>query len=166
MSHQRARAAAEAIWASWESGQRLERLPDICRPRSLEEGYAAQAMLEEVSGSASVGWKIAATNVTGQRHIGVDAPLGGRLLAVFQPHLYSRTAAHGAAFGAALGLADQAWVLPVYGAREEPVEGVDASLVTAVDPERLRLVSAVDLDEAATEIVGAPTSSPGNREDP
>ncbi len=82
MSDQRARAAAEAIWASWERGQRLERLPDSCRPRSIEEGYAAQAMLEEVSGSSSVGWKIAATNVTGQRHIGVQQPLGGRLLAV------------------------------------------------------------------------------------
>jgi 2-keto-4-pentenoate hydratase len=82
MSDQRARAAAEAIWASWECGQRLEQLPDSCRPRSLEEGYAAQAMLEEVSGSAAIGWKIAATNVTGQRHIGVHEPLGGRLLAV------------------------------------------------------------------------------------
>jgi 2-keto-4-pentenoate hydratase len=77
----RARAAAEAIWASWERGQLLEQLPESCRPRSLEDGYAAQAMLEEVSGSCAVGWKIAATNVTGRRHIGVDEPLGGRLLA-------------------------------------------------------------------------------------
>ncbi len=79
---ERPRAAAEAIWTSWQRGQRLQRLPAHCRPRSLEEGYAAQAMLEEVSGSPAVGWKIAATNVTGQRHIGVDAPLAGRLLAV------------------------------------------------------------------------------------
>lgn len=80
MSDARARAAAEAIWASWERGQVLRELPADCRPTSLEEGYAAQAMLEEVSGSARVGWKIAATNVTGQRHIGVDGPIGGRLL--------------------------------------------------------------------------------------
>lgn len=78
---ERARAAAEAIWASWERGQRLQELPAHCCPRSLEEGYAAQAMLAEVSGSRAVGWKIAATNVTGQKHIGVDAPLAGRLLA-------------------------------------------------------------------------------------
>ena len=44
-----------------------------------------------------------------------------RLLAVFQPHLYSRTKALAAEFGAALTLADEAYVLDVYPAREEPV---------------------------------------------
>ena len=76
----RARAAAEAIWAAWQRGQRLEELPESCRPRTLRDGYAAQAMLEEVSGCRRVGWKIAATNVTGQQHIGVNGPIGGRLL--------------------------------------------------------------------------------------
>jgi UDP-N-acetylmuramate--alanine ligase len=45
----------------------------------------------------------------------------GRLLAVFQPHLYSRTKALSAEFGAALALADEVFVLDVYPAREEPV---------------------------------------------
>ncbi|MDQ3725853.1 MAG: UDP-N-acetylmuramate--L-alanine ligase [Actinomycetota bacterium] len=44
-----------------------------------------------------------------------------RLVAVFQPHLYSRTKALAAEFGAALALADEAIVLDVYPAREEPV---------------------------------------------
>jgi UDP-N-acetylmuramate--alanine ligase len=44
-----------------------------------------------------------------------------RLLAVFQPHLYSRTKAFAEQFGAALALADEAVVLDVYPAREEPV---------------------------------------------
>jgi UDP-N-acetylmuramate--alanine ligase len=44
-----------------------------------------------------------------------------RLLAVFQPHLYSRTKALGEEFGAALALADEVVVLDVYPAREEPV---------------------------------------------
>ncbi|MGD9737631.1 MAG: UDP-N-acetylmuramate--L-alanine ligase [Solirubrobacterales bacterium] len=44
-----------------------------------------------------------------------------RLLAVFQPHLYSRTKAFAAGFGAALALADEVAVLDVYPAREEPV---------------------------------------------
>ena len=44
-----------------------------------------------------------------------------RLVAVFQPHLYSRTKALGEDFGAALALADEAVVLDVYPAREEPV---------------------------------------------
>jgi len=44
-----------------------------------------------------------------------------RLIAVFQPHLYSRTKALGEEFGAALSLADEVVVLDVYPAREEPV---------------------------------------------
>jgi UDP-N-acetylmuramate--alanine ligase len=48
--------------------------------------------------------------------------LGGeRLMVVFQPHLYSRTKAFAEEFGAALALADEAIVLDVYPAREEPV---------------------------------------------
>ncbi|HEV2857029.1 MAG TPA: Mur ligase domain-containing protein [Solirubrobacterales bacterium] len=44
-----------------------------------------------------------------------------RLIAVFQPHLYSRTKALASDFGAALTLADEVVVLDVYPAREEPV---------------------------------------------
>jgi len=44
-----------------------------------------------------------------------------RLIAVFQPHLYSRTKAFTEQFGAALSLADEVVVLDVYPAREEPV---------------------------------------------
>jgi UDP-N-acetylmuramate--alanine ligase len=43
------------------------------------------------------------------------------LLAVFQPHLYSRTKALAEEFGAALALADEVVVLDVYPAREQPV---------------------------------------------
>jgi UDP-N-acetylmuramate--alanine ligase len=44
-----------------------------------------------------------------------------RLIAVFQPHLYSRTKALAPRFGAALAAADEIGVLDVYPAREEPV---------------------------------------------
>jgi UDP-N-acetylmuramate--alanine ligase len=44
-----------------------------------------------------------------------------RLIAAFQPHLYSRTKAFVEGFGAALALADEVVVLDVYPAREEPV---------------------------------------------
>jgi UDP-N-acetylmuramate--alanine ligase len=44
-----------------------------------------------------------------------------RLVAVFQPHLYSRTKALATGFGAALALADEVVVLDVYPAREQPV---------------------------------------------
>jgi UDP-N-acetylmuramate--alanine ligase len=54
---------------------------------------------------------------------------GGRLVAVFQPHLYSRTALFAEGFGEALGLADEVVVMDVYGAREDPVPGVTGALV-------------------------------------
>ena len=44
-----------------------------------------------------------------------------RLIAVFQPHLYSRTKVFVPQFGAALALADEVAVLDVYPAREEPI---------------------------------------------
>lgn len=50
-----------------------------------------------------------------------------RLIAIFQPHLYSRTKALAARFGRALAAADVVGVLDVYAAREQPVgelEGV------------------------------------------
>jgi UDP-N-acetylmuramate--alanine ligase len=59
---------------------------------------------------------------------------GGRLVAVFQPHMYSRTAAFADSFGAALGLADEVVVMDVYGAREDPVPGVTGALVAQAVP--------------------------------
>ncbi|WP_188830940.1 UDP-N-acetylmuramate--L-alanine ligase [Nocardia camponoti] len=53
----------------------------------------------------------------------------GNVIVVFQPHLYSRTATFAAEFGEALSLADQVVVLDVYGAREEPLPGVNGALV-------------------------------------
>jgi len=54
---------------------------------------------------------------------------GRRVVAVFQPHLFSRTALHGDALGRALAAADLVVVAPIYGAREQPVPGVTADLV-------------------------------------
>jgi UDP-N-acetylmuramate--alanine ligase len=53
----------------------------------------------------------------------------GRLLVIFQPHLYSRTREFATQFGAALSLADEVIVLDVYGAREDPMPGVTGVLV-------------------------------------
>lgn len=52
-----------------------------------------------------------------------------RLIAVFQPHLFSRTATHGEALGVALSLADVVVVTDVYAARERPMAGVSGTLV-------------------------------------
>jgi UDP-N-acetylmuramate--alanine ligase len=56
-----------------------------------------------------------------------------RLVAVFQPHLFSRTRALAGRFGRALAGADAIVVLPVYAARESAADfpGVDGHLVAA-----------------------------------
>ena len=53
----------------------------------------------------------------------------GRVLAVFQPHLFSRTQQLGTEMGEALSLADTVVVLDIYPAREDPVPGVTSELV-------------------------------------
>jgi UDP-N-acetylmuramate--alanine ligase len=63
-----------------------------------------------------------------------------RLIAAFQPHLYSRTKAFAEGFGAALALADEVVVLDVYPAREEPVgelAGVSGLRVAEAAAERI-----------------------------
>ncbi|MGH8914885.1 MAG: UDP-N-acetylmuramate--L-alanine ligase [Acidimicrobiia bacterium] len=53
----------------------------------------------------------------------------GKVWAVFQPHLYSRTVRFREEFGEALALADEVVVTDVYGSREEPVPGVTGEQV-------------------------------------
>lgn len=54
---------------------------------------------------------------------------GGKVVAIFQPHLYSRTRDFAKEFGAALGPADEVVLMDVYGAREDPLPGVDGRTV-------------------------------------
>ena len=54
---------------------------------------------------------------------------GGRVLALFQPHLYSRTRHLAREFGRALAGADAVAVTEVYRAREDPVPGVTGKLI-------------------------------------
>jgi UDP-N-acetylmuramate--alanine ligase len=55
----------------------------------------------------------------------------GRLITVFQPHLYSRTRIFATEFAAALELSDAAVVTEIYAAREDPEPGVTGELITA-----------------------------------
>jgi len=59
---------------------------------------------------------------------------GGRLVVVFQPHRYSRTAAFVAEFGRALALADEVVVMDVYSAGEDPLPGATGEAVAAAVP--------------------------------
>lgn len=69
-----------------------------------------------------------------------DIPLG-RVVALFQPHLYSRTRIFAEEFAAALSLADEVVVMEVFAAREDPEPGVTGELITSkVSHERVRYV--------------------------
>ncbi|HYB47528.1 MAG TPA: UDP-N-acetylmuramate--L-alanine ligase [Streptosporangiaceae bacterium] len=83
----------------------------------------------------------------------------GRVVAVFQPHLFSRTRIFAGEFGTALGLADEVVVLDVYAAREDPEPGVTGRLVAdAVPGGRARFVP----DRAQIPSVIAGIAQPGD----
>jgi UDP-N-acetylmuramate--alanine ligase len=88
-----------------------------------------------------------------------DIAEGGRVIAIFQPHLFSRTRIFAVQLGAALGLADEALVLDVYAAREDPEPGVTGALVAAAVPgERARYLP----DAAAVPAAVAASAKPGD----
>ncbi|WP_037362771.1 UDP-N-acetylmuramate--L-alanine ligase [Amycolatopsis orientalis] len=69
------------------------------------------------------------TEVAAQLRAVRTAAGNGRVVVVFQPHLYSRTQTFAAEFAEALSLADEVVVLDVFGAREDPVPGVTGALI-------------------------------------
>ena len=81
-----------------------------------------------------------------------------RLLAVFQPHRYSRTAQFQEDFARALGQADLVLLAPLYAAGEAPIEGISsASLGEAVRrlaPE-LKVQVALSMEELADQVAAA-----------
>ena len=81
MTPERAQDASDFLYDAWMGGEVIDALPAPVRPGTREEGYAIQALLEARSAKPLYGWKIAATGKEGQRHINVDGPLAGRLLA-------------------------------------------------------------------------------------
>ncbi len=74
-------AASDLLWRHWREGRLLAALPPDLAPPDRATAYRIQALLEPRSASPLYGWKIAATSLAGQRHIGADGPLAGRLLA-------------------------------------------------------------------------------------
>ena len=55
-----------------------------------------------------------------------------RVLTVFEPHTYTRTQAFYKEFASALSVADKCLLLPVYPAREAPIEGVGSEMIGAL----------------------------------
>ena len=56
---------------------------------------------------------------------------GRRIVAAFQPHLFSRTRDFAEAFGAALAAADAVFLAEIYPAREKPIDGITSDLIAA-----------------------------------
>jgi UDP-N-acetylmuramate--alanine ligase len=82
---------------------------------------------------------------------------GGRLLALFQPHLYSRTLHLAHSFAEALAAADAACITEIYAAREETVPGVTGRLIVdelARLRPGMRIGWAPELDDAARLVAG------------
>jgi 2-keto-4-pentenoate hydratase len=73
--------ASDHLWAAWMDGRTIGALPPELKPLSRTDGYAVQACLLAKTQEALYGWKIAATSLAGQKHIGVDGPMAGRILA-------------------------------------------------------------------------------------
>jgi UDP-N-acetylmuramate--alanine ligase len=107
------RRAAASLASFRGAGRRFQRLGETAAGATVYDDYAHHPT------------EVAATIETA-RGLGPR-----RLVAVFQPHLYSRTAALATEFGAALSRADEAVVLDIYPARESAADfpGVDGRLV-------------------------------------
>ena len=145
---------ARVTWKSGRSARVRLRVPGI---HNLRNAVAALAAVEVLGGDLEAGARaLEAFQGVGRRferlgeHGGVavvddyahhpselEATLsaarqafpGRRLVAVFQPHLYSRTAEHGQAMGRALAAADRVIVTEVYAAREQPIPGISGRQV-------------------------------------
>ena len=73
--------ASKILHDHWRGGTKLAGLDPSLRPRDRTEAYAIQAAIEKYSSEPLFGWKIAATSEAGQKHINVDGPMAGRILA-------------------------------------------------------------------------------------
>lgn len=70
---------------------------------------------------------------------------GRKITGIFQPHLYSRTRDHAAGFAEILDLLDEVILLPVYPAREAPIEGVSSDMI--LDRMKLKNKKLLNMDD-------------------
>lgn len=90
----------------------------------------------------------------------IESSVEGPLNVVFQPHLYSRTSLLHREMGIALRVADRSFVLPIYPAREDPMPGVDETLVVSAAVKagaNCRAAAAEELEEIVRGLSGGTT---------
>ena len=80
MNQEQISESAAILWKTWMQSELIDALPEHCRPTDRAQAYAIQAEVARLSEQPLFGWKIAATSADGQKHIGVDGPIAGRLL--------------------------------------------------------------------------------------
>jgi UDP-N-acetylmuramate--alanine ligase len=69
-----------------------------------------------------------------------------KITVIFQPHLYTRTRDFADGFASSLSLADEVVLLPIYPARELPIEGVNSEMILKdIDKERKSIVAKEDV---------------------
>jgi 2-keto-4-pentenoate hydratase len=85
----RAEEAARALWNARRALRTIPAIPEGCRPKTVDEGYAVQDALVVLSGERVVGWKLGATTPYWQKRAGLTEPMAGRLLA---SHVHQGTA--------------------------------------------------------------------------
>jgi len=135
-------AAAAAVGAFRGTGRRFELRGEVGGVRVVDD-YAHHPT--EVAALLA-----GARTVAGQ----------GRVLVLFQPHLYSRTVAFAGEFAAALAAADEAVVCDVYAAREDPDPSVGPATIVDLAPSGSRLIGVGDRDTAARQL--AERARPGD----
>lgn len=134
-----AAGAARSLGASWPGVREgLASFPGVDRRYQRLGDAGGVAVIDDYAHHPT---EVAATLAAARR-----ANPDRRLVAVFQPHLYSRTRDFFQEFGQALGAADAAWVTDVYPAREKPLAGVDGEMVAdAVEGRASRVAYHPDL---------------------
>lgn len=79
--------------------------------------------------------------ITGARALYPD----NKITVVFQPHLFTRTRDFTDDFAKSLDLADQVWLLPIYPARELPIEGVDSTMIASKMTKPVVVINGIDV---------------------
>ncbi len=118
-------AAGVARWLGHQAYEAASTLQDFGGVRRRFQMKGEQAEVRVVDDYAHHPTELSATLAAARSII----PGDGRLIAVFQPHRYSRTRALYREFGASFSSADAVLVTEVYGAGEMPQPGVNGKLI-------------------------------------
>ena len=118
-------AAGVARWLGHDAYEAARTLKDFGGVRRRFQLKGEQAEVRVVDDYAHHPTELSATLAAARSTM----PADGRVIAVFQPHRYSRTRALYREFGASFSSADAVLVTEVYGAGEMPQPGVNGKLI-------------------------------------